>query len=137
VIRRLSHPKGSTYIQIGALETIQFKDHKTQPGKRNPDETQRYVAKDYLFAFRERTSIPIGPKKTPTFLNITFYSNNYSRCPKQHTTISLKTSNKPFALLWSQSTWIATFFNLNKSDQVPMSKFKPCHFIHIEITPKL
>jgi hypothetical protein len=137
VIRRLSHPKGTAYIQIGALEAIQFKDHKTQPKKRNPHETQRYVAKDYLFAFQERTSITIGHGKTPTYLSITFYSNNYSSCPKQHTTISLKTSNEPFALLWSQSTGIATFFNLNKSDEVLMRKFRPCHFIHREITPRL
>jgi hypothetical protein len=51
VIRRLSHPKGTTDVQTGALETMEFKDHKIQPRKRNPQETQRYVAKDYLFAF--------------------------------------------------------------------------------------
>jgi hypothetical protein len=59
MIRILSHPKGTTYIQTKALKIIQFKDDKTRPKKRNPLKTQRYVAKDYFFTFRERTSILI------------------------------------------------------------------------------
>ncbi len=53
-----------------------------------------------------------------SYLSIIFYSIDRSSCPKQHTAIPLKTLDEPSVLLWSQSSEITTFLNLNKSDKV-------------------
>jgi hypothetical protein len=51
-----------------------------------------------------------------SYLNITFYNNNYSNYPKQHIAFPLKTPNEPSTFLRFQSNEITTFFNFNKSD---------------------